>query len=262
MNTVNKLLDAARKVCDRDSDRAVAQRMKVSANSVFVWRKGGKITDAHLMALIDLAQADPALAVKVREEEAGSVVERKAWGALWDRLSPVTTVIGAMVLAIGMMPATGRTKTIEINSLHVPNAHSLYIMSGGCWHGLLRRSRRGGDHGPPHGVWRMRNKTLTGPWAGFSFQGGHLITPEGRSIAPSDLQWLSLTCTIAREWSTMMAEGRAKTPPKRPAGVIYLRDQFRKRQEKKASLHRVDTGPAAKCAGSSSMPARRRKGRV
>ncbi len=129
MNTVNKLLDAARKVCDRDSDRAVAQRMKVSANSVFVWRKGGKITDAHLMALIDLAQADPALAVKVREEEAGSVVERKAWGALWDRLSPVTTVIGAMVLAIGMMPATGRTKTIEINSLHVPNAHSLYIMS-------------------------------------------------------------------------------------------------------------------------------------
>lgn len=138
----------------------------------------------------------------------------------------------------------------------------MYIMSGGYWHGLLLRSRRGGDHGPPHGVWRMRNKTLTGPWAGFSFQGGHLITPEGRSIAPSDLQWLSLTCTIAREWSTMMAEGRAKTPPKRPAGVIYLRDQFRKRQEKKAGLQRVDTGPAAKCAGLSSAPARRRKGRV
>lgn len=60
----------------------------------------------------------------------------------------------------------------------------------------------------------------------------------------------------------MMAEGRAKTPPKRPAGVIYLRDQFRKRQEKKAGLQRVDTGPAAKCAGLSSAPARRRKGRV
>ncbi|WP_372163788.1 DUF3693 domain-containing protein [Xanthomonas euvesicatoria] len=80
------------------------------------------------MALIDLAQADPALAVKVREEEAGSVVERKAWGALWDRLSPVTTVIGAMVLAIGMMPATGQKKTIEINNLHASSAHSLYIM--------------------------------------------------------------------------------------------------------------------------------------
>ncbi|MGS0509248.1 DUF3693 domain-containing protein [Xanthomonas oryzae pv. oryzicola] len=103
MNTLNKLLDAARKVCERDSDRAVAQRMKVSANSVFVWRKGGKITDTHLMALIELAQADPALAVKVRQEEAASPAERKAWSALWDRLSPVTTVIGALaVVAIGM----------------------------------------------------------------------------------------------------------------------------------------------------------------
>ncbi|CAD0335705.1 DUF3693 domain-containing protein [Xanthomonas hortorum] len=82
------------------------------------------------MALIELAQADPALAVKVREEEAGSAVERKAWGALWDRLSPVTTVIGGMVLAIGMMPATSRANPININNLHVPNAHSLYIMSG------------------------------------------------------------------------------------------------------------------------------------
>ncbi|ATB58725.1 putative filamentous phage Phi Lf replication initiation protein II [Xanthomonas citri pv. fuscans] len=68
-----------------------------------MWRKGGKITDAHLMALIELAQADPALAVKVRQEEAASPAEQKAWSALWDRLSPVTTVIGALALvAIGM----------------------------------------------------------------------------------------------------------------------------------------------------------------
>lgn len=50
------------------------------------------------------------------------------WSAVWDRLSPVTTVIGAMVLAIGMIPATGRTNPININNLHVPTAHSLYIM--------------------------------------------------------------------------------------------------------------------------------------
>ncbi|MCM5525549.1 DUF3693 domain-containing protein [Xanthomonas hortorum] len=130
MNTINKLLDTARKACSRDSDNSVALALGVSRNSVSVWRKGGKITDAHLMALIDLAQADPALAVKVREEEAGSVVERKAWGALWDRLSPVTTVIGAMVLAIGMMPATAQKKTIEINNLNASSADNLYIMSG------------------------------------------------------------------------------------------------------------------------------------
>lgn len=94
-----------------------------------MWRKGGKITDAHLMALIDLAQADPALAVKVREEEAGSAVERKAWSALWDRLSPVTTVIGGLVLAVVLTPATGHAKPSEINGLRDSNAGSLYIMS-------------------------------------------------------------------------------------------------------------------------------------
>ncbi|MFA8564847.1 DUF3693 domain-containing protein [Xanthomonas campestris pv. campestris] len=129
MDTINKLLDTARKACLRDSDNSVALSLGVSRNSVSVWRKGGKITDAHLMALIDLAQADPALAVKVREEEAGSAVERKAWSALWDRLSPVTTVIGGLVLAIGMMPATGRTKSLDIQQLaRVDGAYSVYYV--------------------------------------------------------------------------------------------------------------------------------------
>lgn len=35
------------------------------------------------------------------------------------------------LLGLGMlMPATGQTNPININNLHVPNAHSLYIMSG------------------------------------------------------------------------------------------------------------------------------------
>ncbi|MET3148403.1 DUF3693 domain-containing protein [Xanthomonas phaseoli] len=103
MDTINKLLDTARKACLRDSDNSVALSLGVSRNSVSVWRKGGKITDTHLMALIELAQADPALAVKVRQEEAASPAEKKAWSALWDRLSPVTTVIGALAMvAIGM----------------------------------------------------------------------------------------------------------------------------------------------------------------
>ncbi|MGS0539336.1 DUF3693 domain-containing protein [Xanthomonas oryzae] len=126
MNTLNKLLDAARKVCERDSDRAVAQRMKVSANSVFVWRKGGKITDTHLMALIELAQADPALAVKVRQEEAASPAERKAWSALWDRLSPVTTVIGAVaVVAIGMHAGAheGLLTALSQAAITLPSIH-------------------------------------------------------------------------------------------------------------------------------------------
>ncbi len=41
---------------------------------------------------------------------------------------------------------------------------------------------------------------LTGPWAGFGFQGGHMFTPEGYSLEPVDMTWWSLTCNIAREW--------------------------------------------------------------
>ncbi|MGN5567043.1 hypothetical protein GS645_22765, partial [Xanthomonas hortorum pv. gardneri] len=46
---------------------------------------------------------------------------------------------------------------------------------------------------------------LTGPWAGFGFQGERFFTPEGRDLHPTDMTFWSLTCCIAREWSLMMA---------------------------------------------------------
>jgi len=53
------------------------------------------------------------------------------------------------------------------------------------------------------------NRTeLTGPWAGFAFLGGRLITPEGRELLPEDLAWLSLTACQAQEWRRMMDELR------------------------------------------------------
>ena len=56
---------------------------------------------------------------------------------------------------------------------------------------------------------------LTGPWAGFGFQGGHMFTPEGHQLEPGDMAWWSLICNIAREWRLMMAEARAEVafPP-------------------------------------------------
>ncbi|AMU98257.1 DUF3653 domain-containing protein [Xanthomonas citri] len=108
----------------------------------------------------------------------------------------------------------------------------------------------------------MRNRKLTGQWAGFSFQNGYLITPEGRAMEPWQLSYLSLTCNIAREWTKMMAEGRSKHRPKRPANVIFIRDRFRKKIETKPGPQMVATGFAAKCAGSSLPKARKRKGRV
>lgn len=49
---------------------------------------------------------------------------------------------------------------------------------------------------------------LTGLWAGFGFQQGHMWTPEGYTLYPEQMAWWSLTCNIAREWTLMMEEAR------------------------------------------------------
>ncbi len=112
MNTQIKLLDKARSVCTPKTDTQLAAKLGVTKAAVSLWRNGGNIKDEHLMKLIKLAQADPALAVLVRTEGAESPEAKKAWSVVWDRLSPVTTVIGALVLALGMMPVAGNARTL------------------------------------------------------------------------------------------------------------------------------------------------------
>lgn len=129
MQTLNKLLDMARRTCSRDSDRALSQALKVTGTTILGWRNGSRrITDEHLMAVIDRAQADPALAVLVRQEMAETKAEKKAWSALWDRLSPVTTVVGGLVLAVCMTPALAREKPLPIQGLSGAEGGSMYIM--------------------------------------------------------------------------------------------------------------------------------------
>jgi len=87
---------------------------------------------------------------------------------------------------------------------------------------------------------------LTGPWAGFGFQGGHMFTPEGHQLEPCDMAWWSLTCNIAREWRLMMAEARvevaARSAPIRKAcattksSVIYLAEALRIRGERRLGV--------------------------
>jgi len=102
----------------------------------------------------------------------------------------------------------------------------------------------------------MRDRKLTGPWAGFAFKCGRLVTPEGRELEPQDLAWLSLTAALAQEWRRMMAEAsqRVRDPrnvqatysrplPDRPAEIVDLREVLASRTEK--PLSRVMTGPDA-----------------
>ncbi|WP_355584379.1 DUF3653 domain-containing protein [Xanthomonas cannabis] len=96
----------------------------------------------------------------------------------------------------------------------------------------------------------MRDRQLTGPWAGFSFVRGELVTPEGKAFTATQLTWLALTSSLAREWSAMMDEAKLKVckpqyrrlyvpkPRQRStaANVIYLRDVIQRRHEERSSV--------------------------
>jgi len=93
---------------------------------------------------------------------------------------------------------------------------------------------------------------MTGPWAGFGFQGGHMFTPEGHSLEPCDMTWWSLTCNIAREWRLMMEEARPrrsplsisglKTLPHKGSSVIHLRDVIEARRQRRLGTGDPGTG--------------------
>lgn len=89
---------------------------------------------------------------------------------------------------------------------------------------------------------------LTGPWAGFSFLGDRLITPEGRELLPEDLAWLSFTTCQAEEWRRMMEAARSASSIDSsrnrlnrsdgicqcPATVVNLRDVVSPRKQRSA----------------------------
>ncbi|KOQ76629.1 DUF3653 domain-containing protein [Stenotrophomonas maltophilia] len=89
---------------------------------------------------------------------------------------------------------------------------------------------------------------LTGPWAGFSFLGDRLVTPEGRELLPEDLAWLSLTACQAQEWRRMMEAARSAPSidssrnarnrnagiHHHPASVVNLRDVVSQRKQRSA----------------------------
>lgn len=50
----------------------------------------------------------------------------------------------------------------------------------------------------------MRNRKLTGQWAGFSFEAGALVTPEGRRLLPEHMAWIGLTAAMADEYRRLI----------------------------------------------------------
>lgn len=119
MRSIDLLLDKAREKCERPSDRALAEKMRVTASAVSKWRKGGVITETHASALAAIAGMDGEIVVRVMEEQAETPAQRKVWRSVLDRLSAAAAVL---VLVVVAAPGVARAKAIEIKSLDEGNA--------------------------------------------------------------------------------------------------------------------------------------------
>lgn len=97
----------------------------------------------------------------------------------------------------------------------------------------------------------MRNRKLTGPWAGFSFKSGRLVTPEGRELLPEDLAWISLTAQLAQEYRRLLAADRERRGLMTPGTDRAM----------KSGIRQLPTRNAEPCPVVPLMPTLRRSGR-
>lgn len=102
MTALNKLLDKARATRSLPSDMALAVALGVTKGAVSMWRHGGVITEKHLAALIELADADPSTAVLVMREQASTPAQVRVWETLRSRLLHIMSSAARSVrLALG-----------------------------------------------------------------------------------------------------------------------------------------------------------------
>lgn len=119
MRSIDLLLDKAREKCERPSDRALAEKLRVTASAVSKWRKGGVITETHASALAAIAGMDGEIVVRVMEEQAETPAQRRVWRSVLDRLSAAAAVL---VLVVAAAPGVARAKSFEIKSMDAGGA--------------------------------------------------------------------------------------------------------------------------------------------
>ncbi len=128
MRSIDLLLDKAREKCERPSDRALAEKLRVTASAVSKWRKGGVITEMHATALAAIAGLDGEIVVRVMEEQAETPAQRRVWRSVLDRLSAAAAVL---VLAVIAMPGAARAKAVDSQGFSGSDQpHSVYYVHG------------------------------------------------------------------------------------------------------------------------------------
>ena len=125
MRSIDLLLDKAREKCERPSDRALAEKMRVTASAVSKGRKGGVITEMPATALAAIAGLDGEIVGRVMEEQAETPAQRRVWRSVLDRLSAAAAVLMLVVVAA---PSVARANPVQIQGLSDSGDGSMYIM--------------------------------------------------------------------------------------------------------------------------------------
>ncbi|HDS1661888.1 TPA: hypothetical protein QEL40_000571 [Stenotrophomonas maltophilia] len=159
MRSIDLLLDKAREKCERPSDRALAEKLRVTASAVSKWRKGGVITEMHATALAAIAGLDGEIVVRVMEEQAETPAQRRVWRSVLDRLSAAAAVL---VLVVVAMPGVARAKSFEIKGMEAGNAAVCILCYTQRGTAMLPASAS-----TPAQSWRLivGHRNLAGPWA-------------------------------------------------------------------------------------------------
>lgn len=139
MSKLTALVTNAAARCDPPTDTALAHAIGVSKSAVSLWRKGGKVSTLHLARLIERAEADPALATEILEEQAQDRHERNVWATVARRLGAAATVAAVALLFRDHTPALIEAATLTpVLTMHYANwTIALTLIAAAVW------SRRG-----------------------------------------------------------------------------------------------------------------------
>lgn len=108
MDALKNLLDKATERCSPSNGEGLAKKLGVTRSAVSKWRTGSPIAEKHLTALIEVAHADPRVAVTVLQEQATTSQERSVWGALARQLGAAAAlaIVGLFVALPGQAQAS------------------------------------------------------------------------------------------------------------------------------------------------------------
>lgn len=193
---VQELLDLTKSATGETTDSGLATKLGVTKQAVSGWRNGKAQPDTVTCAAIAGFTGVPLAKVLGIVGEARAISREEK--AVWRKLAATAAVaLCAIGLSIGGSAKAAQDKAFEdmAPDSHVSNAY--YVQAGvppsvglalapvllaTAGHPTRQGNRSMSRTIKIDTTWQRIE--LTGPWAGFGFQAGHLWTPEDQTLHP------------------------------------------------------------------------------